>query len=110
MRLDGVRVGGMSDLCFLSPFSPLTETNPLIKLSGIKLKSQLSKRSITILKKKKKQTNNKDPTTEQGFSGQKYPGMTLVITLTKTKTQNHTHLTGTYNIEFNISFLSKSNI
>lgn len=54
MRLDGVRVGGMSGLCFLSPFSPLTETNPLIKLSGIKLKSQLSKRSITILKKKKK--------------------------------------------------------
>lgn len=53
MRLDGVRVGGMSGLCFLSPFSPLTETNPLIKLSGIKLKSQLSKRSITILKKKK---------------------------------------------------------
>lgn len=109
MRLDGVRVGGVSGLCFLSPFSPLTETNPLIKLSGIKLKSQLSKRSITILKKKKK-GNNKDPTTEQGFSGEKYPGMTLIITLTKTKTQTHTHLTDTYNMEFNISLLSKSNI
>lgn len=61
MRLDGVRVGGMSGLCFLSPFSPLTETNPLIKLSGIKLKSQLSKRSITILKEKKKKATTKTP-------------------------------------------------
>lgn len=70
MRLDGVRAGGTSGLCFLSPFSPLTETNPLIKLSGIKLKSQLSKRSITILKKNPhNQSNNKDPTTEKGLVG-----------------------------------------
>lgn len=49
MCLDGFRAGSMDCTGFLSPFSPLTETNPLIKLSGIKLKSQLSKRSITIL-------------------------------------------------------------
>jgi len=68
MRLDGVRVGGMSGLCFVSPFSPLTETNPLIKLSGIKLKSQLSKRSITILKKKKEATT-KTPPQNKAFVG-----------------------------------------
>lgn len=49
MCLDGFRAGSTGCTGFLSPFSPLTETNPLIKLSGIKLKSQLSKRSITIL-------------------------------------------------------------
>ena len=55
MRLDGFGVGRADCPCFLSPFSPLIETNPLIKLSGIKPESQLSKRSITILKKTQNQ-------------------------------------------------------
>lgn len=46
MRLDGFGVGRAGGPCFPAPFSPLIETNPLIKLSGIKPESQLSKRSI----------------------------------------------------------------
>ena len=69
MRLDGFGVGRAGCPWFLSPFSPLIETNPLIKLSGIKPESQLSKRSITILKKN----------TEPATNGHRYPAMTLVI-------------------------------
>lgn len=84
MRLDGFGVGRAGCPCFLAPFSPLIETNPLIKLSGIKPESQLSKRSITILKKKKNQQQKK-PNTEPATNGHRYPAMTLVIALAKIK-------------------------
>lgn len=51
MRLDGLGVGSAACPCFLSLFSPFTETRPLIKLSGIKPDAQLSTRPITIRQK-----------------------------------------------------------
>lgn len=80
MSLDGFGVGRAGCPCFLSPFSPLTETNPLIKRSGRKPESQLSKRSITILN-----THTHTHNTEAAANGPGYPAMTLVIAGAKIK-------------------------